>query len=165
MHWQLRIELVKHMLSNAQQQPHGELYQVPDPVDCTLHLVDKHLIEPILGQEGIRRKQPSHTCFVCNVSKEALSNVGFGGQLPMQKGTPLTGVQYVSCALCIDPCFRLYHTEKDYISKIFKIARTSVKCIQKRWSTCLKKLGTTQLLFSHLLLHPNPSWIIYVLTV
>ena len=35
------------------------------------------------------------------------------------------------CALCIDPCFRLYHTEKDYTSEIIKIARTSVKPIQK----------------------------------
>ena len=34
-------------------------------------------------------------------------------------------------ALCIDPCFRLYHTEKDYTSEIIKIARTSVKPIQK----------------------------------
>ena len=30
------------------------------------------------------------------------------------------------CALCIDPCFRLYHTEKDYTSKIIKIARHSL---------------------------------------
>ena len=34
-------------------------------------------------------------------------------------------------ALCIDPCFRLYHTEKDYTSEIIKIARMSVKPIQK----------------------------------
>ena len=49
MHWQFRIELVKHMLSNAQQQPWG-IVPVPDPVDCPLHLVDKHFIEPIQGQ-------------------------------------------------------------------------------------------------------------------
>ena len=35
------------------------------------------------------------------------------------------------CALCIDPCFRLYHTEKDYTCEIIKIATTSVKPIQK----------------------------------
>ena len=34
-------------------------------------------------------------------------------------------------ALCIDPCFRLCHTEKDYTSEIIKIARMSVKPIQK----------------------------------
>ena len=76
-HWQFRIELVKHMLSNAWQQPWG-IVPVPDPFDCPLHLVDKHFIEPIPGQEGGRRKHPSHACFVCNVSKEALSDAGFG---------------------------------------------------------------------------------------
>ena len=35
------------------------------------------------------------------------------------------------CVLCIDPCFRLYHTEEDYTSEIIKIARTRVKPIQK----------------------------------
>ena len=102
----------------------------PDPVDCPLHLVDKQFIEPIPGQEGGRRKHPSHTCFVCNVSREALSDAGFGDSYKL-KSTPLTGVQYVSNALCIDPCFRLYHTEKDYTSEIIKIARSSVKPIQK----------------------------------
>ena len=32
---------------------------------------------------------------------------------------------------CIGPCFRLYHTEKDYTSEIIKVARMSVKPIQK----------------------------------
>ena len=50
------------------------------------------------------------------------------GTVTNPKSSPLTSVQY---ALCIDPCFRLYHTEKDYISEIMKIARTSVNPIQK----------------------------------
>ena len=43
MYWQFRIELVKHMLSNAQKQPRG-IVPIPDPVDCPLCLVDKHFI-------------------------------------------------------------------------------------------------------------------------
>ena len=74
-HWQFRIQLVKQMLSNAQQQPWG-IVPVPDLVDSPLHLVDRHFIEPIPGQEGGRRKHLSHTCFACNVSKEALSDAG-----------------------------------------------------------------------------------------
>ena len=84
MHWQFRIELVKHMLINAQQQPQG-IVPVPDPVDCLLHLVDKHFIEPIPGQEGSRRKHPSCACFVCNVSKEALWDAGFGNSYKPKK--------------------------------------------------------------------------------
>ena len=106
---------------------------VPDPVDCPLCLVDKHFIEPIPGQEGGRRKHPSHICFVCNVSKEALSDGGFGDIYKPKEYTSYW-CSICKCALCIDPCFRLYHTEKDYTSEIIKIARhsvNSVKPIQK----------------------------------
>ena len=101
MHWQFRIELVKHMLSNAWQQQWG-IVPVPDLVECPLHLVDKHFIGLILGQEGGRRKHPSHACFVYNVSKEALPDAGFG-TVTNSKSTPLTGVQYaiVHCVLIL----------------------------------------------------------------
>ena len=129
LHWQFRIELLNHMLSNAQQQPWG-IVPVPDPVDCPFHLVDKHFIEPIPGQEGGRRKHPSHTCFICNVSKEALSDAGLGDSYKPKKYTSYW-CPICKSALCIDPCFRLYHTERDYTSKIIRIARMSVKSIQK----------------------------------
>ena len=101
MPWQFSIELVKHMLSNAQQQPWG-IIPVPDPVDCPLCLVDKHFIKLMPVQEESRRKQTSHVCFVCNVSKETLSDKGFGDSYK-PKGTPLTGAQYVSrhCVLIL----------------------------------------------------------------
>ena len=89
------------MLSNAQQQPWG-IVPVPDPVDCPLHLVDKHFIEPIPGQEGDGRKDPSCTCFVCNVSKEALSDAGFGDSYKPKKDTSYWCL-ICKCALCIDP--------------------------------------------------------------
>ena len=129
MHWQFRIQLVKHMLSNAQQQP-WEIVPVPDPVDCPLCLVDRHFIAPIPGQEGDRRKHPSHACVICNISKEALSDAGLGDSY---KPKEFTSYWCSICkhALCIDPCFRLYHTETDYTSEVMKIARMSVKPIQK----------------------------------
>ena len=119
MHWQFRIELVKHMLSKVQQQPR-EIVQVSAPVDCPLCLVDKHFIEPIPGQEGGRRKHPRHACFVCNVTKKALSDDGFGGSYKPKKYTSYW-CPICKHALCIDPCFRLYHTEKDNTSKILKL--------------------------------------------
>ena len=128
-HWQFRIELVKHMLSNGRQQPWG-FVAIPNPVDCPLHLVDKHFIEPIPGQEGGSRKHPSCACFICNVSKEALSDAGFGDSYKPKKYTSYW-CSICKCALCIDPCFGLYYMEKDYTSEIIKIARMSVKCIQK----------------------------------
>ena len=115
-HWQFRIKLVKHMLSNAQQQPQG-IVPVPNPVDCPLCLVDKHFIEPIPGHKGGRRKHPCCTYFVYNVSKEALSDAGLGDSYKPKKYTSYW-YSICKCALCIDPCFRLYHTEKDYTSEI-----------------------------------------------
>ena len=53
------------------------------------------------------------------------------GTVTNLKSSPLTGVQYVSVHLCIDPCFRLYHTKEDYTSEILKIARRSVKPVQQ----------------------------------
>ena len=53
------------------------------------------------------------------------------GTVTNPKSSPLTGVQYVKCASCIDPCFRLYHTEKDYTSEKLEIARMSVKPVQQ----------------------------------
>ena len=103
---------------------------VPDPVDSPLHLVDRHFIEPIPDQEGGRRKHQSHACFICNVSKEALSDAGLGDSYKSKKFTSYWCSVY-KCALCIDPCFRLYHTEKDFTSEIIKIAIMSVKPIQK----------------------------------
>ena len=117
------------MLSNAQQQPWG-IVPVPDPIDSPLCLVDRHFIEPIPGQEGGRRKHPSYTCFLCNVSREALSDAGLGDSYKPKKFTSYW-CSICKRALCIDPCFRLYHTQKDYTSEILKIARMSVKPIQK----------------------------------
>ena len=85
---------------------HGGIVQVPDPVECPLCLVDKYFIEPIPGQEGGRRKYPSCACFVFNVSKEALSDAGFGDSYN-PKSAPLTGVQYASvhCVLIIQSLY------------------------------------------------------------
>ena len=128
-HWQFRIELVKHMLSNAQQQPQG-IVPVPDPVDCLICLVDKHFTEPIPGQEeGRRSTQASLVLYVMSAKRHCQMLVL--GTVTDPKCTPLTGDQYVKCALCIDPCFRLYHTGRDYTSEIIKIARHSVKPNQK----------------------------------
>ena len=129
-------------------------------MDCLLCLVDKHFIEPIPGQEGGRRKHPSCACFVCNVSKEGLSDAGFEDSYKPKKFTSYW-CSICKCALCIDPCFRLYHTEKDYTSEIIKMARS----VFKKLLNMSKEVRNQTPLFSCILLHSNPSGIIYVLTV
>ena len=48
-HWQFRIQLVKHMLSNAQQQPQG-IAPVPE---SPLHLVRDTLLSPYQAKKGL----------------------------------------------------------------------------------------------------------------
>ena len=109
---------------------HGELCQCQTLLTVPSAWLIKHFIELIPGQEGGRRKHPSHACFIFNISKETLSDAGLGDSYKPKKYTSYW-CSICKCALCIDPCFRLYHTEKDYTSEIIKIARTSVKPIQK----------------------------------
>ena len=121
--------LLEHGYTQCTYSPQ-EIFGQQKCLDCPLCLVEKHSIESILGQEGGRRKHPSHACFVCNVSKEALSDAGFGENYKPKKYTSYWCPVF-KCALFIDFCFRLYHTKKDYTSKIIKIARMSVNCIEK----------------------------------
>ena len=46
------------------------------------------------------------------------------------ESTSLTGCSICKYALCIDPCFRLYHTEKDYTSEKIKIVTHSVNSVK-----------------------------------
>ena len=108
---------------------HRELYQCQTLLTVPFAWLINTLLSPYQAKGG-RRKHPSCACFVCNVSKETLSDAGFGDSYKPKKYTSYWCSIY-KCALCIDPCFRLYHTEKDYTSEIIKIARMSVKPIQK----------------------------------
>ena len=42
------------------------------------------------------------------------------GTVTNQKGTSYWG-PICKCPLCINPCFRLYHIEKDYTRKLLKL--------------------------------------------
>ena len=101
MHWQFKIELVKHMLSNAQQRPWG-IVPVPDPLDCPLHLVDKHFIEPIQAKKGVGEStQAVLVSYVMSAKRHCQMLVW--GTVTNPKSPPLTGVQYVNvhCVLIL----------------------------------------------------------------
>ena len=109
---------------------HRELCQFQTLLTVPSAWLINTLLSLYQAKKGGRRKHPSHTCFICNVSKEVLSDAGLGDSYKPKKFNSYW-CSICKCALCIVPCFRLYHTEKDYTSKILKIARTGVKPIQK----------------------------------
>ena len=106
---------------------HGELHQFQTLPSAWLRDTS---LSPYQAKKVARRKHPSHGCFVCNVSREAVSDAGLGDSYKPQKFTSYW-CSICKHALCIDPCFRLYHTKEDYTSEILKIARTSVKPVQQ----------------------------------
>ena len=109
---------------------HGELCQCQTLLTLPSAWLIGTLLSPYQAKKGVGRKHPNHACFICNISKEALSDTGLGDSYKPKKFTSYW-CSICKHVLCIDPCFRLYHTEKDYTSEIIKIARMSVKPIQK----------------------------------
>ena len=75
---------------------------VPDPVDSPLHLVDRHFIVPIPGQEGGRRKHQA-TLVSYVISAERHCQMLVWETVTKPKSPPLTGVQRVSmhCVLIL----------------------------------------------------------------
>ena len=67
-------------------------------------LNERHFITNIPGGEGRKRKRPTRCCYVCS-------------KLPGINCKPKrTSFWCEDCgkALCITPCFKIYHTEIDY---------------------------------------------------
>ena len=75
---------------------------VPDPVDSPLHLVDRHFIESIPGQEGGGESSQA-TVVLYVMSAERHCQMLVWGTVPNPKSSPLTGVQYISmhCVLIL----------------------------------------------------------------
>ena len=69
-------------------------------------LDERHFITNIPVGEGRKRKRPTRACFVC--SKVQGLNLNF-----KQKRTSFW-CEDCEKALCISPCFNIYHTEIDY---------------------------------------------------
>ena len=70
----------------------------------TQRLNERHFITNIRGGEGRKRKRPTRSCFVCS-------------KLPSINCKPKRMSSWCEdCgkALCITPCFKIYHTEIDY---------------------------------------------------
>ena len=74
-------------------------------------LDERHFITNIPAAEGRKRKRPTRSCYVCS----KLQGINFKPKR--------TSFWCEDCgkALCISPCFKIYHTEIDYKSYALKI--------------------------------------------
>ena len=109
---------------------HGELCQFQTLLTLPSAWLINTLLSPYQAKKGVGESTKAALVSYVMSAKEALPDAGFGDSYKPKKFTSYW-CSICKCALCIDPCFRLYHTEKDYTSEIIKIARHSVKPIQK----------------------------------
>ena len=101
MHWQFRIELVKHMLSNAQQQPLG-IVPVPDLLTVLSAWLINILLSPYQAKKGVGEStQAALVLYIMSAKRHCQMLVL--GRVTNPKSTPLTGVKYVSvhCVLIL----------------------------------------------------------------
>ena len=83
-------------------------------------LLGRHFPSHIEKHEGTKRKHPARLCFACNFSVEELEKLGYGGRTKAKKFTSFSCPD-CDVALCIQPCFKLYHCEKNYKEKILRL--------------------------------------------
>ena len=109
---------------------HGELCQFQTLLTLpSAWLIDTSL-HPYQAKKGLGESTQAMLVSYVNVSREALSDAGLGDSYKTKKFTSYW-CSICKRALCVDSCFSLYHTHKDYTSEILKIARMSVKPIQE----------------------------------
>ena len=88
----------------------------PKPPNPTTRLHERHFPSPI-GKTST--KSGSKKCSVCNFGKKTIQSHGYTGvKLPRK----LTSYMCKSCnlAMCIYPCFELYHTKDNYQDVAFR---------------------------------------------
>ena len=87
-------------------------------------------LSPYQAKKGVGESTQAAVVLYVMLAKRTLSDAGLGDSYKPKKFTSYW-CSICKHALCIDPCFRLYHTQKDYTSEILKIARMSMKPVQQ----------------------------------
>ena len=109
---------------------HGELCQCQTLLTVPSAWLIDTLLSPYQTKKGVGESTQATLVLYVISAKRHCQMLVLGDSYKPKKFTSYW-CSICKCVLCIDPCFRLYHTEKDYTSEILKIARTSVKPIQK----------------------------------
>ena len=109
---------------------HGELHQFQTLLTLpSIWLIDT-LLSPYQAKKGVGEStQAAVVLYVMSTERHCQMLVW--GDIYKPKKFISYWCSICKRALCIDPCFRLYHTQEDYTSEILKIARKSVKPMQK----------------------------------
>lgn len=129
-HAAFRLEIVKHLLKGAVVRL--ESNRCFSKIDSPQRLQERHFISYMQRSDtgntgegnagtGTLRKHPARTCTVCNLTEKDLIEMDIDSNLKPQK-YKYTCYWCAKCkkAMCIEPCFELYHTVEDYKKEVVK---------------------------------------------
>ena len=113
-----RRELIKQMLPTCKipLDRHLGRKRSAGSISDTHRLEDRHLISKIEASPDLKKAAVQRNCKVCCTSMAKYYKAE-GLKVPKHPGH-MTRYECRDCqvSLCVDPCFKLYHTYQDYIS-------------------------------------------------
>ena len=88
-----------------------------------LRLTGRHFLRKIPVPPECKKGKVQHTCKVCSVGEREFDRLN---KLPKRKRAGHESsyeCSHCKVALCVDICFELFHTQKNYIDKYIQIMR------------------------------------------
>ena len=115
-HFKYRQRIVLHLVQNKVQyqpiveQPRVSAQPAVEPEE-RLKAVGNHF--PIMNSETTKRKAAWVNCVACNLTKTEAKSKG----IKPTRQTTRYSCEECGVALCLEPCFKIYHKEKDFRAK------------------------------------------------
>jgi hypothetical protein len=118
-HEHFRHAIVHHLLKSGKE---SVILDVPSDPLLGLRIVEEnHFAEKIPPKKGAQRQNPCRSCFVCNISQADMDANNYNQLSRKKKKSTSYWCPKCQKPLCVDPCFKLFHTEENYVLAILKI--------------------------------------------
>jgi hypothetical protein len=118
-HEHFRHAIVDHLLKSGRE---SVILHAPSDSLLSLRIVEKnHFAEKIPPRKDARRKNPCRSCFVCNISQAEMDANGYHRLSRKKKKSTSYWCPKCQKPLCVDPCFKVFHTEENYVLALLKI--------------------------------------------
>ena len=109
-------DYIHHIASYLIETSMGDCTRLPQrterPTPMKMRLVEKHFICKI-PQNPMCKTPPNPICKACNFSKNEIAKMGFEPKA-LHRRTTTYHCHKCQVALCVTPCFEIYHTVEDY---------------------------------------------------
>ena len=109
--------IAKYLLTTLLETATCTKKEIPVPIyNSPLRLTGRHFITKLESVPGAAGKYPARKCVVCNFTTEQLNKKGHIGLKLQFKYSSYCCHICGGVALCISPCFEIFHTVHDFKS-------------------------------------------------